>query len=85
MKKNREYAQEQFHYLAEDFKEFAINPLLGKSANDILEYFFIIFGGFFIFFVILLPANIIGIFLTCVGYYKWLDEKRNGALSGFGD
>lgn len=76
MERNKEYIREEFHCLVKDFKEFVADPLLGKSANDILEYLFIIFGGFFMFLTILLPVNILGIILACTGYYTWLNKKQ---------
>lgn len=82
MQKNREYVRKELEYLMEHLQEFIMDPLLGKSARDILEYFFIIFGGFLMFFTFLL-ADILGIILASTGYYKWLDKKKNRTLFGY--
>lgn len=82
MQKNREYVRKELEYLMEHLKEFVIDPLLGRSASNILDYFLAIFGGFLMFFIFLL-ADVLGIILASTGYYKWLDKKKNGTLFGY--
>lgn len=75
-----EYVKEQLDYFKDDLRDYVINPLLGESAESIPEYFFALIVGIIIFFLVLLPANLIGIIEAITGYYKWLDEKRDGRL-----
>lgn len=78
-----EYTKEQFDYFKDDLKDYVVNPLLGESAESIPEYFLALIVGIIIFFLVSLPANLIGIILATIGYYKWLDEERSGQLFPF--
>lgn len=82
MQKNREYVRKELEYLMVHLKEFIMDPLLGRSASNILDYFLTIFGGFLMFFIFLL-VDILGIILASTGYYKWLDREKNGTLFGY--